>query len=188
MQAELDLVERPEPIDPLQRAQRIPGIGQVRALPVIEQQVDAEQLRREVRARKDELFELLEFRRILEPAAAALAAVRAHDEEIADMVAAQVALRAATSKDESRRADTAFHLAVARTAGNLPLERAIEDARALMFTSTDVISYEFGMESSFRGHARLIEAIRQRDSGAAAEAMRDHLDETVAELQQLLLR
>ncbi|ODT30621.1 MAG: hypothetical protein ABS53_11780 [Hydrogenophaga sp. SCN 70-13] len=40
VQAELDLVERPEPIDPLQRAQRIPGIGQVRALPVIEQQVD----------------------------------------------------------------------------------------------------------------------------------------------------
>lgn len=153
---------------------------------VLAQESDPEKLLRELRERRDELFELIEFRRIIEPAAAGLAASRKAAGDLRDMDAAQEGLRASSTTDEARRADTAFHLAIAQAAGNPPLERAIEDARALMFTTTDLVSFEFGMESSFDGHARVLAAIRAADADAAVDAMRHHLDVTVDELHLLL--
>lgn len=140
----------------------------------------------ELRARRDELFALVEFRAAIESESASLAAGRRTDADLAAMEEAQEHLSASANKDESRRADTEFHLAVAAAARNAHLSWAIEDARAAMFDPVDLASFDFVMESSHTQHQRVIDAIRSGDASEAAAAMRDHLEHTRDEIQKLI--
>ncbi|WP_456695613.1 FadR/GntR family transcriptional regulator [Aeromicrobium sp. P5_D10] len=140
----------------------------------------------ELRQRRDTLLSLVEFRRELESIAARLSAGRRSDEDLAEMHLAQDALRKAHNKDESRRADTAFHLAVARAAGNFHLVTAIEDSRASMFHPVDLADYEFVKESSHSQHQLVLDQIAEGDGEAAAEAMRRHIDASRAEMLKLI--
>ena len=59
-----------------------------------------------------------EFRYIIEPEATAFAAVRRTDEQMAEISKACAEMRAATNLEERTGADTRFHLAILRAAGN----------------------------------------------------------------------
>lgn len=140
----------------------------------------------ELRARRDEIVGLIEFRSVIEPGAAALAAQYRTDTDLEVMTAAEGQLLAATSRDESRSADTAFHLAIARASGNPLLERAIEDARAQMFSVTDLLSFEFIKTTSHDAHTRVLAAIQAQDARAASEAMIAHIATTADDFETLL--
>ncbi len=128
--------------------------------------------------------DVLEARRMLEPAIAAAAALRARGPEIA-------ALRALTEKPvaggptggdwrawEDR--DTAFHAAVATAAGN-PLLSALLDTLHEMRRREDWgrlrrQTVTLARQRLYaRQHQAVAAAIAARDPGAAAEAMRVHL-------------
>lgn len=140
----------------------------------------------ELHERRDALLTLVEFRSEIETIAARLSASRRTDDDLEEMREAQEALRAATNKDESRRADTAFHLAVARSAGNSHLTAAIEDARASMFHPVDLATFEFVKESSHSQHQLVLDNIEKGDEVAASIAMRDHIDSSRAEMLRLI--
>ena len=148
--------------------------------------IDRSQLISEVAGRTDEIIELIEFRSIVETAAAQLAAVRRTDDELRAMEHAQQELQAAELLPELRAADTRFHLTIAAAAGNPRLTTAIEDARVAMFEPVDMLDIRFVKDASVDGHAALLSAIRARDPEAAAAAMRGHLGDTKEHFADLL--
>src|SRR5690606_8558027 len=129
--------------------------------------IDPRVVREELIERAEEFRSLLELRVILESAAAELAAQRRSDADVDEMVLAQNNLVSAENLYESRRADTEFHLAVARSARNEWVEQAVEESRTHMFIPTDVLGFEFIKATSHSGHELILEAIRAGDAEAA---------------------
>ncbi|AZO12126.1 MULTISPECIES: FadR/GntR family transcriptional regulator [unclassified Mesorhizobium] len=77
-----------------------------------------------------------EFRHIIEPEAAAFAAMRRTEEQMAEISAACREMGEATHLQERTRADTRFHLAILRASGNellVPLGVLIESALDHLF-------------------------------------------------------
>lgn len=132
------------------------------------------------------LGEVFELRLAVESMAARLAAERGDPDGLQWLDSCQEALRASTDVHTFRRADSEFHLAVARLSGNSMLGQVIEDARAAAFSRLDRQDFAVIFESTIRGHAAVIEAIRVRDPGAAAAAMAAHITEARAEVTAVL--
>lgn len=124
----------------------------------------------------EQLREVFELRLAVEAMAARLAATRGSDEDVLHLDSCQDALVASTDVNGFRRADSEFHLAVARMSGNVTLRQAIEDARAAAFSSLDRRSFTVLHETSRRGHAAVIDAVKNRDPQAAADAMAHHIE------------
>ena len=140
----------------------------------------------ELRQRRAALLSLIEFRRELESVAARLSATRRTEDDLAEMRLAQETLRSVDNKDEFRRADTVFHLAVARAAGNQHLAAAIEDSRASMFQPVDLADFEVIKESSHSQHQFVLDLIAEGDGEAASAAMRRHIDSSRDEILRLI--
>jgi GntR family transcriptional repressor for pyruvate dehydrogenase complex len=145
-----------------------------------------EQLRSTLRQRLPEIEELVAFRRVVEAGAARLAAQNATSGDIDALAATIAELSAATDTPTFRRADARFHLLLARTAGNTLLERAIEDARERMFGATDALPFTLMVHKTADEHARILAAVRQGKSDAAARRMAAHLDSTLQQLRHEL--
>jgi GntR family transcriptional regulator, transcriptional repressor for pyruvate dehydrogenase complex len=127
------------------------------------------------------LQQCYEFRLTLEPEAAANAAER-HDE--ASLRAIQEALellRDATSRHRHREdADYMFHLAIARASKNLYFATAMEALKdhiavGMQFHGLSLKLTSDGLRDVFQEHNAIYEAIRDRRSQDAREAMRSHL-------------
>ncbi|UGS39082.1 FadR/GntR family transcriptional regulator [Capillimicrobium parvum] len=146
---------------------------------------DEAMLRARLLARLDELADLSQFRAVIEGGAARLAAERAGPAEHAALRAALDAL----PEDDPRafrRADTAFHLAVAHAAGNAVLLRAVADARERMFSLSDALPWHVVLETTRAGHLAVVEAIEARDGDGARAAMEAHVAIAQRELEQVL--
>jgi GntR family transcriptional repressor for pyruvate dehydrogenase complex len=145
-------------------------------------------VRRDPRA----LLDLLDVRRALEVHIAALAARRATSSEIADMEMSIDAMRAAGREFEAfHSADIRFHENLAAASGNRlfvflieafaePLresrERSFAGHRARGGHADDVIEQ----------HQAVLDAVKSRNPKAAAQAMREHLQQTEQDLRTLL--
>ncbi|WP_223208116.1 FadR/GntR family transcriptional regulator [Actinopolyspora erythraea] len=135
-------------------------------------------------------FELLEVRHGLETQTSTLAANNAGSSEVSAMEMAIRAMERAEDAAEYHEADLRFHELLARASGNRMLALLIE---ALAGSLRD------SMITSYRGHLRLggshadaveqhrevLERVRERDPGGAAEAMRRHLRTTERDLRAM---
>lgn len=121
------------------------------------------------------LRDVFEWRLAVETMAARLAAQRAGDAGVEQLVRCQAAMAATSDVHSFRRADSEFHLTVARLSGNDLLRQSIEDARAAAFSWLDRRNFTPLQESSLHGHASVLEAIRRHDPDAASEAMGAHI-------------
>jgi GntR family transcriptional repressor for pyruvate dehydrogenase complex len=124
---------------------------------------------------EDELVEVFEFRLAVEGMAARLAARHSTAVDIEILLACQERMAASTSVDTFRRADSEFHLTVARMSGNGMLERSIHAARAAAFSWLDLRQFTVLKDSSIEGHAAIIAAIADHDAEVAATAMEHHI-------------
>jgi len=120
---------------------------------------------------------LIEFREILEPEIAALAAIRAGEQDIAAMQdAVRVMDTAQQDADVYIEADLDFHLALAEAAAN-PLILSLIDSivgmlreqRMYMFHSAD------GPARGQFHHKRILDTVMRHDPEQARAAMRAHL-------------
>jgi GntR family transcriptional repressor for pyruvate dehydrogenase complex len=133
--------------------------------------------------RKRELLaELLELRRIVEPAFAARAAEHATPEAIASM---EDVLR--RQREKSRRLestieeDSEFHYLVATASGNAVVNKVVDLLMDLMRESrARSLQVDGRLERSLDGHTRILRAIRRRAPKAAEKAMRRHLEDIEA--------
>ena len=120
-----------------------------------------------------------EFRYIIEPEATAFAAVRRTDEQMAEISKACAEMRAATNLEERTGADTRFHLAILRAAGNdllVPLGVLIESAFDHLFRY--VTREGDDLEHAQKLHEAIERNIRLQKPDAARNAVRRLLANT----------
>jgi GntR family transcriptional repressor for pyruvate dehydrogenase complex len=136
--------------------------------------------------KREMIAELLDVRRMIEPALAARAAKNATPEEIAhleDILKRQ--------EDRVRRGEPAieeddeFHYAIARAARNGVVLKVLDVLMDLLRESRARSLQVPGRKNkSYAGHRRVLLAIQRRDGAAAESAVRKHLQE----IEQIVMR
>jgi GntR family transcriptional repressor for pyruvate dehydrogenase complex len=130
--------------------------------------------------RKRELVaELLDVRRMIEPALAARAAVNATPEEIAHL---EDVLRRQEAKirrgEPAIEEDSEFHYAIARAARNGVVLKVLDVLMDLLRESrAKSLQVPGRLSKSYAGHKRVLQAIKRRDGAAAEAAVQKHLKE-----------
>lgn len=130
-----------------------------------------------------------EYRAVIESGAAALAAEKADDEDIAairhewDNLQTIVETSGIGAKD-----DFAFHLAVARASKNQFFVAGLSSIQEQMVFSMN-LSRNLSLVKSIerqrivqQEHLEVLEAIQQRDPARATRAMRDHLEQALSRM------
>ena len=129
--------------------------------------------------------ELFEIRRMIEPAAAALAAERANDADVAEMELAYAAMETADqTSDRAIDADLRFHRAVLAGSHNELLTQMGSVIGVGLLVSFRIASDSYGV--SLLQHRYVLDAIRSRQSDAAMQAMQQLLASTRAFLEREL--
>jgi GntR family transcriptional repressor for pyruvate dehydrogenase complex len=126
--------------------------------------------------------ELIDVRKMLEPALAARAAVHASSDQIARLESIlqrqhDKALRGQPAVEE----DSEFHYTLALAAKNSVVLKLLDVLMDLLReTRARALQVEGRRERSLAGHRRVLEAIKRRDPAAAERAVRQHLEEIEA--------
>ncbi|WP_135554282.1 FadR/GntR family transcriptional regulator [Paenibacillus cymbidii] len=130
----------------------------------------------------DTILELLEARKALEVANAALAAEKRSEEDLAAFRGILKTMKDHLgNEEEGERADMAFHLSLAGATGNsimarlletisAQMELAIRETRRLQMYASRTVS-----EQLLREHEEIFDAICARDAALAQEKMKQHL-------------
>lgn len=139
-------------------------------------------------SRRQAWLDTLDFRRIVEPGAAQLAASRELTEhQVQRLQDAHAAVRDATEPSTHRQADSRFHLTLAAVTGSPLVLEAVTSAQAglhEMLTAIPVLGTS--IDHSDGQHARILAAVREGDGPRARRAMEEHCDDTAALLRGLL--
>jgi GntR family transcriptional regulator, transcriptional repressor for pyruvate dehydrogenase complex len=134
--------------------------------------------------RHDLRDELLDVRRMFEPAVARFAALRATEEDFEDL---QRLVDAQREKLKTGRSaiveDSAFHATLARSTRNRVVVSIMAILNDLLVESRARSLRQKGRPArSVDGHEAVVAALRRRDPDAAAQAMNKHIDE-IADLE-----
>lgn len=139
-------------------------------------------------ARRSGWLDALDFRRVVEPGAAALAAERelsASDRDQLEQALAYVS--GARRPAEHRQADSRLHLTVAAVSGSRRLIEAVTSVQASLHEMLLAIPVlDRNIAHSDRQHARIVRAVLKGQPSRARLAMEDHCDDTAALLRGLL--
>jgi DNA-binding FadR family transcriptional regulator len=122
-----------------------------------------------------ELDDIFEFRRTVESRLAALAATRRTEQDVQAMERAAAGERQSQDWSSLFRTDIDIHRAIARAARSPRLERAMMSARGELFVPIDLDRLEERPLQVNESHQSIIDAIRDQDSEAAAQAMNEHI-------------
>ena len=135
--------------------------------------------------RQDLRDELLDVRRMFEPAVARVAATRATEEDFADLQRILDAQRRKLKTGQSAIVeDSAFHAALARCTRNRVVVSIMATLNDLLVESRAQSLRQKGRpQRSVEGHEAVFAAVCRRDADAASEAMYNHIDQ-IAELQR----
>lgn len=142
-----------------------------------------------------EVVHFLELRRAVEVEMAGLAALRRTDEHVAAMrkLVARIS-RDLKAGEPNTEADEALHMLIAQASGNKYFVRFIEFLELRMVPRRNLVT---DLESHERAdyfaqvdaeHRTLLEAIANRDSAAAQEAARQHLGNSMQQIEQFIAR
>jgi len=129
--------------------------------------------------RREQVTELLDFRKMLEPPLAARAATRASDEEISeleDILERQQQKQALG--DAGIAEDAEFHYSIALASGNSVVLKVIDTLMDLLRDTRErSLQVEGRSQKSLAGHRRILAAIKHHDAEAAKAAMRRHIED-----------
>jgi GntR family transcriptional repressor for pyruvate dehydrogenase complex len=134
--------------------------------------------------RHDLQDELMDVRRMFEPAVARVAATRVTDEDLTDLQYILDAQRRKLERGQSPIVeDTAFHAALARCTRNRVVVSIMATLNDLLVESRKLTLKQRGRPAqSIAGHEAVVAALRRRDAEGAAQAMSKHIDQ-IADLQ-----
>ncbi len=128
-------------------------------------------------SRGPQLVELLEIRRILESATAAIAAARITPEQLGEVERHLDAMYATDDPSDIMAHDLAFHRAVAVATGNSTLVAVLEGLSSRTFRARVWRGYEQAgaFDRTRREHSRILQALVDRDPEAAKAAAANHV-------------
>ncbi len=132
--------------------------------------------------------EMLEYRSIVEPEAARLAAARitpGHLAYIRELV--EKSSGENCTREMFRSLDVKFHLEIAQASGNSYFESAVRLVRTKINPGLDLMPYNRETQlASCELHHKLLEALAVRDGDLASNTMRMHVNKTLAALSQFV--
>jgi len=136
--------------------------------------------------RHEQQEELLDLRRMFEPAVAHAAATRVTENDLADLERILEAQRQKLETGQSAIVeDTAFHHVVARATRNHAVAGVMATLNDLLVESRKLTLKQAGRpRRSIEGHAAVVAALRRHDAAGAADAMREHVDQIATLLRQ----
>ncbi|MFI6286624.1 FadR/GntR family transcriptional regulator [Streptomyces sp. NPDC051018] len=141
----------------------------------------------EVAQSADVIREAIDYRLVVEPAAAKAAALARTEEQLAGIGAAADRMSAAATDAEFMREDTAFHLAIARASGNRFVVEAIERTRLRLNSVLALLPESPAWHDvSIDEHDGILAALGGGDADAAEALMREHVDRTARSMRTLL--
>jgi GntR family transcriptional repressor for pyruvate dehydrogenase complex len=140
------------------------------------------------KAQRVDWLDALDFRRIVEPGAAAQAAGALLDDAArARLETAHTAVARASSRARHRQADSRFHLTVASLSGSGRTVEAVTSVQASLHEMLSAIPVlQTNIAHSDRQHEQLLRAILDRRADRAHQVMEEHCDDTAALLRGLL--
>jgi GntR family transcriptional regulator, transcriptional repressor for pyruvate dehydrogenase complex len=128
-------------------------------------------------ARREELEQLLDYRRSVEPLISRLAAALRQRKDLSAMRSALREMAKATEEPEYMRFDTEFHLAVARATQNRYFADAMESIRLQLNDALSLLPESETWHRRIGGeHEAIFDAINKRDARAAEKATVVHVD------------
>jgi GntR family transcriptional repressor for pyruvate dehydrogenase complex len=128
---------------------------------------------------REQISELLDFRKMLEPSLAARAAIHATPDEISDMeeILQRQEAKLRTS-DVAIAEDSDFHYSIALASGNNVVLKLIDILMELLRESRTRGLQKAGRpQKSLAGHRRILAAIKRRDAEEAKAAMLRHIED-----------
>jgi len=130
--------------------------------------------------------DLLEARQMLEPGLAAQAAIRATDEELAQLRACvDRAAERADDIDAFLAADLELHRIISAAARNPIIARMLDSLTRLgMASRRRTVNLPGVRQQSIRDHQAIVEALHRRDAPAAAASMRQHVETIMNSLRE----
>ncbi|EPR42784.1 GntR domain protein [Desulfovibrio sp. X2] len=135
-------------------------------------------------AQAKRLEDVLQFRRMVEPDMAALAAANATEREIEEMkilVFDQQRRQLAGADDTDL--DEAFHMLLARASGNEVLAAAMAALADMVAESrSEHLQSPRRRHDSLESHLRIIDAVEKRDATACKRLMEEHLERIEADV------
>jgi len=133
------------------------------------------------------LEDALDFRRVVEPGAARLAATRRLSGDQRDWLTDSCRAVRDASVDQHRIADSRLHLAIATLTGSPMVVEAVTRAQAALGELLGEIPVlRINIEHSHEQHDQVVAAILDGDADAARTTMEEHCDATSALLRGLL--
>jgi len=134
--------------------------------------------------RADLQDELLDVRRMFEPAVARVAALRASEEDLSDLQRILDTQRLKLKAGQSAISeDTAFHAILARATRNRVVMSIMATLNDLLVDSrTNSLLQKGRPARSIDGHEAVVAALRRRDAEGASQAMYNHIDQ-IADIQ-----
>jgi DNA-binding FadR family transcriptional regulator len=139
------------------------------------------------RAMGESLPDALDFRRVVEPGAAGLAARRTLSAADRQHLVACLAASRDRDPDTRRTADSRLHLAIAAASASPSLAAAVADVQLTLDRLLAAIPViERNLDHSDEQHARIVDAILAGDAAGARQAMEEHCDGTAELLRGLL--
>ena len=136
----------------------------------------ADELILRVMRHRKEMEDLLQYRRLMEPAVARVAAGSRRNGDLTAMHKAIQGMVAATTEPDYMRHDTDFHIAVARATGNDILTQAIESIRMKLNDAMTLLPESDTWHRRIsREHEELFKAIESGDGDTAERLMEEHV-------------
>jgi DNA-binding FadR family transcriptional regulator len=135
-------------------------------------------------------LQLLEVRRLLEPAATALAAARATPDQLDAIGERLEEMDRSTEPASLLEADSAFHAAIAHASGNPALAALLGNLSGTTFRAriTRAYSDARAVEDTRREHRRIYEALRAADPDLARAASAYHVGGVETWLREVIAR
>lgn len=126
---------------------------------------------------KTNLSDIFQFRRLIEPLIASLAAENASAKEIEDLESVLHDHKVNINNERAvKQLDSSFHLLLARASGNMIFLRIVDALNDILSeTREETLQFEERRIKSFEGHSAILKAIKEKETRVARKAMANHL-------------
>lgn len=130
-------------------------------------------------------IDLVEFRAIIEPEMAALAAIRATDRDIREIeLAADNVERLCLMGENHKEQDILFHELIAKSTKNQVMLNIIPAIQSGIGHFIDATASSL-IEETIRTHRKIVEGIKEHNPDKARKAMREHLQNNIDKINDL---
>lgn len=131
------------------------------------------------------MMDILEYRRIVEPENAALAALNADETDIVNLLATIGEMNKIGRPElEFAIADMKFHLDIARATKNSLLFNVSNVIRDVLVSYYRKINELMGIDRALKYHLLIFEAIRDKEPNQARHWMQEHIATTIEDVSQ----